>query len=152
MEYRSLGHTGLNVSTISLGTWAMGSLWGAVDDRESLATLNRALDLGINFFDTADVYGSEPLLGKLRKQRKDPFLIATKMGRQIYPDVSRFTKQNLTGFVDDSLHNLGVESIDLMQLHCPPIEVYNRDVFGILDDLVKQGKIRHYGVSVERIV
>lgn len=152
MEYRELGRTGWKISTISLGTWAMGSLWGSVDDHESLATLNRALDLGVNFFDTADVYGSEPLLGRLRRQRKEPFYIATKMGMQVNPDARGYTRENMTGFVDDSLQNLGVEAIDLMQLHCPPIEVYNAEVFGILDDLQKQGKIRHYGVSVERIV
>lgn len=152
MEYRALGRTGWKVSTIGLGTWAMGSLWGKVDDRESLATLNRALDLGVNFFDTADVYGSEPLLGQLRRQRHEPFYIATKMGMQVNPDPRGYNRKNMTAFVENSLHNLGVGVIDLVQLHCPPINVYNPEVFGILDDLVKQGKIRHYGVSVERIV
>jgi len=123
-----------------------------VDDRESLQTLNRALDLGVNFFDTADVYGSEPLLGMLRKQRHEPFYIGTKMGRKTYPDVSSYNRRNLTRFVDDSLRELDIETIDLMQLHCLPIEVYNAEVFGILDDLVRQGKLRHYGVSVERIL
>ncbi len=151
MEYRELGRTGWKVSTIGLGTWAMGSLWGPVDDRESLATLNRALDLGVNFFDTADVYGSEPLLGRLRQQRNEPFYIATKMGMQVNPDVQGYNRENMTAFVEESLQNLGVETIDLMQLHCPPVAVYNSEVFGILDDLVQQGKIRHYGVSVERI-
>ena len=152
MDYRELGRTGWKVSTIGLGTWAMGSLWGPVDDRESLATLNRALDLGVNFFDTADVYGSEPLLGQLRRQRREPFYIATKMGMQINPDAQGYNRENMTAFVENSLRNLGVEAIDLMQLHCPPIEAYNPEVFGILDGLVKQGKVRHYGVSVERIV
>ena len=151
MDYRKLGRTGWKVSTISLGTWAMGSLWGPVDDRESLTTLNRALDLGINFFDTADVYGSEPLLGQLRRQRNEPFYIATKMGMRVNPDAQGYNLKNMTAFVEDSLRNLGVETIDLMQLHCPPIEVYNPEVFSILDDLMKQGKIRYYGVSVERI-
>jgi aryl-alcohol dehydrogenase-like predicted oxidoreductase len=151
MEYRELGRTGWKISTISLGTWAMGSLWGAVDDRESLATLNCALDLGVNFLDTADVYGSEPLLGQLRRQRHDPFFIATKMGMQVNPDAQGYNRKNVTAFVEQSLRNLGVDAIDLMQLHCPPIEVYNPEVFGILDDLVRQGKIRYYGVSVERI-
>jgi aryl-alcohol dehydrogenase-like predicted oxidoreductase len=86
MEYRELGRTGWKISAISLGTWAMGSLWGAVDARESLAALNRALDLGVNFFDTADVYGSEPLLGQLRRQRPGPFYVATKMGMRVNPD------------------------------------------------------------------
>jgi len=152
MECRELGRTGWKISTIGLGTWAMGSLWGPVNDRESLAALNRALDLGVNFFDTADVYGSEPLLGQLRRQRREPFFIATKMGMQINPEAKEYTRKNMTDFVESSLRNLGTETIDLMQLHCPPIEAYNAEVFGILDDLVKQGKIRHYGVSVERIV
>lgn len=152
MEYRELGRTGWKVSTISLGTWAIGSLWGKVDDRESLAALNRALDLGVNFFDTADVYGSEPLLGKLRRQRQEPFYVATKMGMQVNPDAQGYTRKNMTTFVEKSLRNLGVEQLDLMQLHCPPIAVYNPETFGILDDLVKQGKLRYYGVSVERIV
>ena len=151
MEYRKLGRTGWNVSSISLGTWAMGSVWGAVDNSESLATLNRALDLGVNFFDTADVYGSEPLLGRLRKERKEPFFIATKMGMQVNPDPRGYTRNNINAFVERSLRNLGTETIDLMQLHCPPIQVYNPEVFSILDDLVKQGKLRYYGVSVERI-
>jgi len=151
MEYRELGRTGWKVSTIGMGTWAMGSLWGQVDDRESLATLNRALDLGVNILDTADVYGSEPLVGQLKRQRHDPFYIATKMGMQVNPNARGYNRKNMTAFVESSLENLGVEVIDLMQLHCPPISVYNAEVFGILDDLVKQGKIRHYGVSVERI-
>jgi aryl-alcohol dehydrogenase-like predicted oxidoreductase len=152
MEYRELGRTGWKVSAIGVGTWAMGSLWGSVDDNESLATLNRALDLGVNFFDTSDAYGSEPLLGQLKRQRHEPFYIATKMGMGVNPNARGYNRRNLTAFVESSLRNLGVEMIDLMQLHCPPIEVYNPEVFGILDDLVKQGKIRYYGVSVERIV
>jgi aryl-alcohol dehydrogenase-like predicted oxidoreductase len=151
MDYRELGRTGWKVSTIGMGTWAMGSLWGPVDERQSLATLNRALDLGVNFFDTSDAYGSEPLLGQLRRQRHEPFYIATKMGMQVNPDPRGYTRRNMTAFVENSLRALGVETIDLMQLHCPPIEAYNPEVFGILDDLVKQGKMRYYGVSVERI-
>ncbi|HEX2698147.1 MAG TPA: aldo/keto reductase [Anaerolineales bacterium] len=151
MEYRELGRTGWKVSDISLGTWAMGSLWGPVNENESMAALNKALDLGVNFFDTSDAYGSEYLLGKLRKVRKEPFYIATKMGMQVNPDPRGYTRRNMTAFTDNSLHELQVEAIDLMQLHCPPISVYNAETFGILDDLVQQGKIRHYGVSVERI-
>ncbi len=116
-----------------------------------MGALEQALDLGVNFFDTADVYGSEPLLGQLRKKRKEPFFIATKMGMQINPDSRQYTHRNMSIFVDRSLRDLGVETIDLMQLHCPPIEVYNSEVFGILDDLVAEGKIRYYGVSVETI-
>ena len=151
MDYRELGRTGWKVSAISMGTWAMGSLWGNVDDNESFAALNHALDLGINFFDTADAYGSEHLLGKLRKSRKEPFYVGTKMGMQVNPDPRGYTRRNLSAFVERSLRELGVERIDLMQLHCPPIAVYNAEVFGILDDLVKQGKMQFYGVSVERL-
>jgi aryl-alcohol dehydrogenase-like predicted oxidoreductase len=151
VEYRGLGRTGWKVSAIGVGTWAMGSSWGPVDDRQSLATLKRALDLGVNFFDTADVYGSEPLLGQLRREWAEPFYIATKMGVKFNPDPRAYNRRNMTASVDGSLRDLGVETIDLMQLHVPPPEVYNAEVFGILDDLVKQGKIRHYGVSVERI-
>lgn len=151
MDYRELGRTGWKISSIGLGTWAMGSSWGSVDDRASRATLNRALDLGVNFFDTADVYGSEPLLGSLRRERSEPFYIATKMGVRMNPDPKAYTRDNMTAFAEESLHNLGTEAIDLMQLHVPPIEVYNAETFGILDGLVEQGKIRHYGVSVETI-
>ena len=152
MEYRELGRTGWKVSSIGLGTWAMGGgTWGDVDDGESLGTLDRALDLGVNFFDTADVYGSEPLLGKLRGERSEPFYIATKMGMAGQPRPRRLHAREPDGLRRRQPAGLGVEAIDLMQLHCPPIEVYNAEVFGILDDLVRQGKIRHYGVSVERI-
>jgi aryl-alcohol dehydrogenase-like predicted oxidoreductase len=151
MEYRELGRTGWKVSAIGLGTWAMGSSWGPVDDEESFATLNRALDLGVNFFDTADVYGSEHLLGRLRRERSEPFYVATKLGVRLNPDPAAYTRANMTAAVDGSLRELGTDTIDLLQLHVPPIEVYNAETFGILDDLSAQGKIRHYGVSVERI-
>ena len=130
----------------------MGSSWGAVDQGDSLATLNRALDLGVNFFDTADAYGSEPLMGYLRRQRSEPFYIATKIGMGVNPNPRGYTRHNITAFVENCLRNLRMETIDLLQLHCPPIEVYNAEVFGILDELITQGKIRYYGVSVERIV
>jgi aryl-alcohol dehydrogenase-like predicted oxidoreductase len=156
MEYRKLGRTGWQVSAVSFGGWAIGSTWGPVDDRESLAALHRAVDLGVNFFDTADVYGdgrSERLLGQLRRERRETIYIATKAGRRLDPHVaSGYNRQNLTAFVERSLKNLGTDTIDLLQLHCPPTEVYyNPEVFGILDDLVKQGKIRYYGVSVEKV-
>ena len=156
MEYRKLGRTGWQVSAISFGGWAIGSTWGPVDDRESLAALHRAVDLGVNFFDTADVYGdgrSERLLGQLRRERGETIHIATKAGRRLDPHVaSGYNRQNLTAFVERSLKNLGTDTIDLLQLHCPPTEVYyTPEVFGILDDLVKQGKIRYYGVSVEKV-
>ncbi len=156
MEYRELGRTGWKVSTISFGCWAIGSAWGEVDDSESLAALNRALDLGVNFFDTADVYGdgrSERLLAQLRKDRKEPFHVATKAGRKLNPHVAGgYNRKNLTGFVNESLKNLDVDSLDLLQLHCPPTEVYYMpEVFSVLDDLVKAGKLQYYGVSVEKV-
>jgi aryl-alcohol dehydrogenase-like predicted oxidoreductase len=156
MEYRELGRTGWRVSTVSFGAWAVGSGWGQVDDRESLAALHRAVDLGVNFFDTADVYGagrSERLLAQLRRERREPFYIATKAGRRLNPHVaSGYNRANLTAFVERSLKNLEVEALDLLQLHCPPTEVYYQpEVFGVLDDLAKQGKLRYYGVSVEKV-
>jgi aryl-alcohol dehydrogenase-like predicted oxidoreductase len=156
MEYRELGRTGWHVSTISFGAWAIGGTWGPVDDRESLAALHRALDLGVNFFDTADVYGdglSERLLARLRKERRESFYVATKVGRRLDPHIaSGYDRQNLTAFVDRSLKNLDVDALDLLQLHCPPTEVYYMpEVFDVLDDLTKLGKVRHYGVSVEKV-
>jgi aryl-alcohol dehydrogenase-like predicted oxidoreductase len=156
MEYRKLGRTGWNVSSISFGAWAIGSAWGTVNDRDSLAALHRALDLGVNFFDTADVYGdgrSERLLSQLRHERKEPFTIATKAGRRLNPHTAAgYNRKNLTGFIDQSLRNLNADTVDLLQFHCPPTEVYYMpEVFGILDDLVQMGKIRFYGVSVEKV-
>ncbi len=156
MKYRSFGRTGWKVSTVSFGAWAIGSAWGSVDDRQSLAALHRALDLGVNFFDTADVYGdgrSERLLAQLRRERKEPFYVATKAGRRLDPHVATgYNRQNLTAFIERSLQNLGTEAIDLLQLHCPPTEVYyTPDVFAVLDDLVQAGKLRYYGVSVEKV-
>lgn len=156
MDYRELGRTGYRISTISFGAWAIGGSWGNVDDRDSLAALHRALDLGVNFFDTADVYGdgrSERLLARLRRERGEPFYIATKAGRRLSPHVAAgYNRANLTAFVERSLANLEAEALDLLQLHCPPPEVYDRDeVFGVLDDLAAAGKIRHYGVSVELV-
>ena len=157
MDYRELGRTGWKVSEISFGTWAIGGAWGAVDDRESIAALHRALDLGVNFFDTADVYGdgrSERLLAQIRKERREEFYIATKAGRRLDPhNASGYNRQNLNAFVERSLGCLQTEALDLLQLHCPPTEVYYMpEVFGILDDLVKAGKLRYYGVSVEKVV
>jgi aryl-alcohol dehydrogenase-like predicted oxidoreductase len=156
MQYRQLGRTGWMVSTISLGAWAIGGEWGPVNDAESLAALNRALDLGVNFFDTADVYGdgrSERLLAQLRRQRTEDFYIATKAGRRLDPHTAAgYNRANLTAFVERSLRNLETDAIDLLQLHCPPTEVYYMpEVFGVLDDLVRVGKLRYYGVSVEKV-
>lgn len=156
MQYRELGKTGYKVSTISFGAWAIGGSWGQVDDAESLAALHRAVDLGINFFDTADVYGdgrSERLLARLKRERSEPITIATKTGRRLDPHVaSGYNRQNLTAFIERSLQNLETDALDLVQLHCPPTEVYYMpETFGVLDDLLQAGKIRHYGVSVEKV-
>jgi aryl-alcohol dehydrogenase-like predicted oxidoreductase len=156
MEYRVLGKTGWNVSAVGFGAWAVGGTWGPVEDEESMKALHAALDQGVNFFDTADVYGdgrSERLFARLRKERSEPFYVVTKAGRRLNPHTAGgYNRQNLTAFIERSLRNLDVETIDLVQLHCPPTEVYSRpEVYGVLDDLVKQGKIRYYGVSVEKI-
>src|SRR5450432_96954 len=156
MQYRQLGTTDMKVSTVSFGAWAIGGTWGAVKEDESLAALHRALDRGVNFFDTADVYGdglSERLIARLRRERQEPFYVATKAGRRLPKQtVEGYNKKNLTAFVERSLKNLEVETIDLLQLHCPPTDLYyHPETFGILDDLVKAGKIRFYGVSVERV-
>jgi len=157
MELRSLGRTGMQVSAISFGAWAIGGTWGAVDDEESLAALRAALDAGMNFIDTADVYGdgrSERLVARLRRERpRDTVLVATKAGRRLpkqTPD--GYTRANLTAWIERSLRNLEMEALDLLQLHCPHPDVYDRpEVFAILDDLVRAGKVRHYGVSVETV-
>lgn len=156
MQYRTFGSTGWEVSTVSFGAWAIGGTWGPVDDQLSLTALHRALDLGINFFDTADVYGdgrSERLLARLKRERKEPFYIATKAGRRLDPHIAAgYNHKNLSAFIERSLKNLQTEALDLLQLHCPPTEVYYRpEVFSALDELVKAGKIRNYGVSVEKV-
>jgi aryl-alcohol dehydrogenase-like predicted oxidoreductase len=156
MDYRTLGRTPFKVSTVSFGAWAVGGTWGAVDDKESMAALHRALDRGVTFFDTADVYGdghSERLLGRLRRERKESFHIATKAGKRLSPwSAEGFNRTNLNSWVNRSLKNLETDTIDLLQLHCPPQDVYYRpELFDVLDDMVKAGKIRFYGVSVERV-
>ncbi len=156
MQYRELGRTGWNVSTISFGAWAIGGTWGKVDDKESMAALHRAVELGVNFFDTADVYGdgrSERLLAQLKKDHNNQIWITTKAGRRLNPHTTEgYNKKNLSAFVDRSLKNLQTDSLDLVQLHCPPTDVYyTPEVFDAMDDLVKEGKIQHYGVSVERV-
>lgn len=156
MKYRKLGRTDWNVSEISFGAWAIGGAWGNVDDRDSLAALHRAVDLGVNFFDTADVYGdgrSERLMARLKRERSEEIIIATKAGRRLDPHVaSGYNRQNLSAFIDRSLQNLETDALDLLQLHCPPTEsYYEPQLFADLDDFVKQGKIRNYGVSVQKV-
>jgi aryl-alcohol dehydrogenase-like predicted oxidoreductase len=155
METRTLGRTGRAVSAVGLGAWQLGGDWGEVDDDDALATLHAAADAGITFIDTADVYGngrSERLIGHFLRERGDPDLVvATKAGRRADPHVAgAYTAEALRSWVRRSLDNLGVETLDLLQLHCPPPEVYGRDeAFDALDDLVADGLLRAYGVSVE---
>jgi aryl-alcohol dehydrogenase-like predicted oxidoreductase len=156
MQYRMLGRTGWRVSDVSFGAWAIGGSWGNVDDAESMRALNAAIDAGVNFIDTADVYGmgrSERLIAQLKRERKETILFATKAGRRLSPHTAEgYNKQSLTAFIEDSLRNLATDCLDLVQLHCPPTEVYYRpEVFSALDDLVSAGKIRFYGVSVEKV-
>jgi aryl-alcohol dehydrogenase-like predicted oxidoreductase len=157
MQYRELGDMGWRVSTVSFGAWAIGGSWGAVDDESSMRALHAAVDAGVNFIDTADVYGdghSERLVARLRRERPGETLyVATKAGRRLPAQtVEGYTRANLTGWVDRSLTNLETDALDLLQLHCPPSALYaDQRVYDILDGLVAAGKIRHYGVSVERV-
>jgi aryl-alcohol dehydrogenase-like predicted oxidoreductase len=161
MHYRELGRTGLKVSDISFGAWAIGGAWGSVSDDESLAALHKAIECGVNFIDTADVYGdgrSERLIAqfvaRLRKtSTQREIIVATKAGRRLpRQTVEGYSRQNLTMWVEDSLRNLATDCLDLLQLHCPPTALYDMpEVFGVLDDLVRAGKVRYYGVSVEKI-
>lgn len=156
MKYRILGKTGYKISEISYGSWSLGADWGDVTREQSLATLNAAIDNGVNFIDTADVYGdgrSERIIGEFLKTRRERIYVATKAGRRLSPHTAEgYTKKNLNAFVDRSLKNLGVATLDLLQLHCPPTPVYyTRNVFDALEEMVQKKKIRHYGVSVEKV-
>ncbi|MFP4508331.1 MAG: aldo/keto reductase [Candidatus Acetothermia bacterium] len=157
MKYREFGKTGWNVSEVGLGTWALGSdAWGDVDEGQALEVLEEAIEQGINFFDTADVYGdglSEKRIGKVLDSTDERIYVATKFGRRIDPHRAEdYTKDNLERFLDRSLENLGVDTIDLVQLHCPPTEVYYQpEVFEAMEEFVEKGKIRYYGVSVEKV-
>lgn len=157
MQSRTFGRTGRSVQAIGFGAWAIGAAWGKVDDRESIAALNAALDAGLDFIDTADVYGdghSEKLIAQVLKTRgsRRPF-VATKAGRRLPAQtVAGYSATNLQGWIERSLRNLAVDTLDLVQLHCPPTDAYyHPEIFGRMDDLVAQGKVRHYGVSVERV-
>jgi len=156
MRYRKLGKTNLEVSEVSLGAWQIGEGWGSVSDEDAIQTLHAALDHGVNFIDTADVYGdgrSERFIARVLADRKEEVQVATKAGRRLNPHVAAgFTRENLTAFIERSLKNLRRETLDLVQLHCPPTEVYYRpEVFQVLDGLKEAGKIRNYGVSVEKV-
>ncbi|MBK9243023.1 MAG: aldo/keto reductase [Acidobacteria bacterium] len=157
MTRRRLGRTDMTLAPIGFGAWAIGGSWGAVDDEESMRTLHAAVDAGVNFIDTADVYGdgrSERLVARLRRERPGERLwVATKAGRKLPTQTPEgYSRANLTAWVDQSLRNLEVDAIDLLQLHCPHPAVYDSvEVFGVLDNLVAAGKIRYYGVSVETV-
>jgi aryl-alcohol dehydrogenase-like predicted oxidoreductase len=157
VKRRFFGNTGIEISEIGLGTWQVGGRWGAPFDASNAdAVLSRALDGGVNFIDTADVYSdgeSEKAVGRFLKKCKGGVFVATKCGRQLSPHVAEaYTPEALRGFVESSLSRLGIERIDLMQLHCPPTTVYYRpEVFELFERLVQQGKVRYLGVSVERV-
>ena len=156
MNYRPLGRTSWKVSEVSFGAWAIGGFWGQVSDEDAMKTLHAAIDCGVNFVDTADVYGdgrSERLIARLKKERKEQIVVATKAGRRLPKQtVEGYSRQNLNAWINDSLRNLQTDALDLLQLHCPPTDAYyHAEIFAILDNLVKEGKIRYYGVSVERV-
>ena len=157
MEHRPLGRTGMDLSVVGFGAWAIGGSWGTVDDEQSMRALHAAVDAGVNFVDTADVYGdgrSERLVARLRRERPgERIWVATKAGRRLPAQVCEgYTRENLTAWIDRSRHNLEMDTIDLLQLHCPPAELYaSRGVFDMLDELVAAGALRHYGVSVETV-
>jgi len=155
MNYRSFGRTGWQVSEVSFGAWAIGGNWGYVGEADALGALHTAIDQGINFIDTADVYGdgrSEQLIAKALKAHSEQVYVVSKAGRRLDPHTAKgYNRENLTAFIERSLRNLEVEALDLVQLHCPPTEVYYMpEVFGVLDDLVQTGKLKYYGVSVEK--
>ena len=157
MKYRIFGKTGRKVSEIGFGAWAIGGSWGEVSEENARAALHAALDEGTTFIDTADVYGdgrSERIIAEVLKERggAKPF-IATKAGRRLTPHVADgYNTANLTTFIDRSLKNLQTDCLDLVQLHCPPTDVYYRpQVFEVLEGLIAAGKIRNYGVSVEKV-
>lgn len=156
MEYRRLGKTQRTVSAIGFGAWAIGGGFGSVDDATSLGALHAAADAGVTLFDTADVYGegrSERVLGQfLRERRGESLYVATKIGRRAPLEVAQYTPEAFHGWVDSSRDNLGVDRLDLVQLHCPPTAVYySPEIFAALDDLVSGGAIAAYGVSVEKV-
>ena len=157
MNYRKLGKAGFSVSEISLGTWQVGGKWGEPFSHDNAdRILNAAADAGINFIDTADVYGdgeSEKAVGRLVRARAERLYVATKCGRQLQPHVAEaYQPAVLRRFVENSLRNMGLDTLDLVQLHCPPTEVYYRpEIFELFDRLREEGKIRHLGVSVEKV-
>ena len=155
MRYRRLGKTGRQVSEIGFGAWAIGADWGQVDDDQSLRALHAAADAGVTFFDTADVYGdgrSERLVARFRKERSEPIVVATKVGRRAPLDLKEYTAENLGAWIDRSRENLNVDRLDLVQLHTLPTDIYYRpEIFAAMDGFIQEGRIASYGVSVERV-
>ena len=156
MQYRDFSNTGWKVSEIGLGCWAIGSEWGDVTATDAREVLKASLDNGVNFFDTADVYGdgrSEKFVGELIKSTSEKIFVATKAGRRLNPHTpERYNLKNIEKFINRSLTNLGVDCIDLLQLHCPPSEICpKKETYEMMDELVKLGKIANYGVSVEKV-
>jgi aryl-alcohol dehydrogenase-like predicted oxidoreductase len=152
---RRLGRTGLQVSEVGFGAWAIGGSWGSVDDDTSMQALHAAVDAGVTFIDTADVYGdghSEQLIGRLLRERDEDLVVATKMGRRVPLDPEAYTYEAFRGWLDRSRQNLGVDTIDLVQLHALGREIYDRpQVWEALDQLVDEEVVAHYGVSVETV-
>ncbi|SDO02214.1 aldo/keto reductase [Lentzea jiangxiensis] len=157
MEKRNAGRLNRQVGVVGLGCWQLGADWGEVDESDALALLHAAADTGVDFFDTADVYGdgrSETLVGRFLEERKDDgIFVATKMGRRLPAQVEEgYSRENFLAWNDRSRRNLGVDTLDLVQLHCPPTAVYSRDeVYDTLDEMVEQQRIAAYGVSVEKV-
>jgi aryl-alcohol dehydrogenase-like predicted oxidoreductase len=155
MKLRRLGKTGRNVSEIGFGGWAIGGSWGKTNDAESLSAMHAAVDSGVTFFDTADVYGdghSEKLIGQLLRDRDEALVVATKFGRRAPLEVAQYTYDNLRDWLERSRENLGTDAVDLVQLHCPPWDTYyTPSVFDACERLVDDGLVRAYGVSVEKV-
>ncbi len=156
MKYREFSNLGWKVSEIGIGCWAIGSEWGDVSPENAKDALFTSLDNGVNFFDTADVYGdgrSEKFIGEILKKTKEKIYVATKAGRRLDPHVSEgYNLKNIEAFIDRSLLNLGIDTIDLLQLHCPPSDICGKsETYGMMDEIVKKGKIKYYGVSVEKV-
>ena len=153
MENRRFGRLGRDVSVVGLGAWQLGADWGEVSRDDAFATLDAAVDAGATFIDTADVYGdgrSEQLIGEFLRKRPEPLMVATKMGRRVEQDPANYSAANFAAWTDRSRANLGVDTLDLVQLHCPPTPVFDDDrVFDALDALVERGAVAAYGVSVE---
>ena len=156
MKYRKFSDLGWKVSEIGIGCWAIGSEWGDVSVEDAKEALYTSIDNGINFFDTADVYGdgrSEKIISEVLKNSNEQIYVATKAGRRLDPhNADGYNLNNIESFIDRSLSNLGVDIIDLVQLHCPPSEICGKqETYEMMDEIVKKGKIKYYGVSVEKV-